>query len=286
VAYDANEHRVRSSFYDVSYARGRNFFTGIRIGPAAGGTGANLLRQTRMRGMPTLHLLFTDVTLHFTEQTSIVEVDGVRNGDVRAVRRVRLSVDLGPLFPELPSGTAYTFHYLSSYVTPTRMGIPWLALKTLRDFCFENLMEFAPEVMPLRYWDGANPQGTAWQQGDGNRLELAEDHDWWVHSGAAGTMLHAFVIPDEWREWGIVRGTVFRDGPVPDDRRACDRDALFGAGYSLLHMTKLREARSYQLLQVATVLPRPYQPGDEAEPMAMLRAPVRSEVRRLKNGKE
>jgi len=110
-----------------------------------------------------------------------------------------------------------------------------------------------------------------------------------VHSGAAGTVLHAFVIPPEWLHWGIVRGTVFRDGGAigngdtaahaPDCLSA---EATYAAGYSLLHMTNLREARSYDMLQSDVVLRKSYQPGDEEEPMAMLRAPLRTEVHRLR----
>jgi len=281
--------QARSAFYEVDYAAGRDFYTGMRITPAAGGNGVNLMRRTRMSGVPTLHLFFTDVTLRFTEQNSIVAIEGVRNGPVRAIRRVRLSVDLGPLFPDLPNGTAYTFHYFSSDVTPTHFGVPWLALKTLRDFCFANVIDFDPQALPARYWDGANRDGIAWSRRDGTHIETTADHDWWVHSGAGGTVLHAFVVPPEWLQWGIVRGTVFRDGAAAGEGDGAPRapdclsaDATYAAGYSLLHMTNLREARSYDLLQTEVVLPKPYQPGDEEEPMAMLRAPLRTEVHRLR----
>ena len=118
VSYDAATHRARSAFYEVEYAPSRNFFTGLRVLSGAGGDGRNLLEQTRMLGRPTFHLLLADLTLGFTEQNSIVAVEGVRTGPVRAVRRVHLSVDLGRYFPELPSGTVYTYHYLTSYTTP------------------------------------------------------------------------------------------------------------------------------------------------------------------------
>ena len=80
-------------------------------------------------------------------------VDGVRVGPVRAVRRARLSIDLGALFPDLPSGTAYTYHYRTTYLTPSRVGFSWAILKALRDFRFENLLEFVPGSMPLTYFD-------------------------------------------------------------------------------------------------------------------------------------
>src|SRR5262249_1956807 len=158
---------------------------------AAGGDGRNLLLQTRMIGQPTFRLLFTNVALRFTEQNSIVSVQGVRNGPVRAVRRVRLSVDLGH-FPELPTGPVCTHHHLTPYATASRMRIPWMVLKALRDFTFEEVMDFRPEAMPMRYWDSANPSGVAWAQREGRPLVTDSDHDWWVHSGDSGTMLHAF----------------------------------------------------------------------------------------------
>ena len=283
VSFDRTANQARSSFYTVDYARARNFYTGMRVSHAAGGNDTNLLRQTRMRGSPTLSMLFNDITFEFTEPSSIVAIDGVRVGPVRAVRRVHLSVDLGRLFPDLPSGTAYTYHYFSSYLTPTRIGFPWIVLKMLRDFQFENVIDFDPQVMPLTYWDGANREGVALAAHNGERVETETDHDWWVHSGAAGTMLHSFVIPEQWRQWGITRGTVLRSGhgaSVGNGRGP--EEPVCEAGYSLLHMTNLREARPYDLLQAAIVLPKPYHAGDEADPMAMLRAPLRTEVRRMR----
>ncbi|MGH7785517.1 MAG: hypothetical protein ACRERC_01550 [Candidatus Binatia bacterium] len=268
VTYDRATRRARSAAYDVEYADGHNYFTGMRLG-TAGGQRPNLLRQTRMRGVPVLSLLVTDLQLEFTEQNAIAVVEGVRNGPVRAVRRVKLSVDLGPMFPELPNGTAYTYHYPTMYLTPTRFGIPWLALRTLRSFSFEAVADFAPAALPLRYWDGANPAGVTLTDGAPPPLVTDVDHDWWAQSGAAGSMLNAFVIPAEWREWGIARGTVVRQGVA----------AGVAAGYSLLNMTKLRRAGDYDMLQAAVVLPRPYEPGDEAAPMAMLTAPLQTSVR-------
>ena len=282
VSFDRDTNRAQSSFYVVDYARARNFYTAMRVAGEAGGDDRNLLRQTRMRGSPTLSLLFSDITFEFTEQSSIVAIEGVRVGPVRAIRRVHLSVDLGKLFPDLPTGIAYTYHYFSSYLTPTRIGFPWIVLKTLRDFQFESVIDFDPRVMPMTYWDGANPDGVPLAAPVAARLRTDVDHDWWVHSGAAGTMLHAFVIPEEWRQWGIARGTVVKNGTITSDAGGQSDKPVYQAGYSLLHMTKLREARPYDLLQAAIVLPKAYHPGDESEPMAMLRAPLRTEARHLR----
>lgn len=281
VTFDLRTNRGGSSLYQVEYAPTRNFFTGLRITPEAGGSGRNLLRQTRMLGRPTFHLLFADLTLRFTEQNSVVAFDGLRTGPVRAVRRVRLSVDLGSFFPTLPSGTVYTHHYRTFYTTPSRVGIPRLVLKALRAFCFENVVDFAPETMPMRYWDDANRQGVGWTEPGALPRAIDNDHDWWVHSGADGTMLHAFVIPGAWREWGIVRGTAFRAGSAQPMPSACAGDGTFAAGYTLLNMTNLRASGDQQFLLADVVLPNPYTTGDEVAPMAMLRAPLRTAVHRM-----
>jgi hypothetical protein len=47
-------------------------------------------------------------------------------------------------------------------------------------------------------------------------------------------------------------------------------------------MTRLREGGDYDLVQAAIILPHPYQPGDEVEPMAMLDTPLQTDVRRLR----
>ena len=285
VTYEAPTNSASSAYYRVAYAGARNYFTALSIAPSAAGSGSNLLRQTRMHGRPTFSLLLTDVSLNFTEENSIVEIDGVRSGPVRVVRRVRLSVDLGPLFPELPNGTAYTYHYLTSYWTPSRISFPWIMVKALRQFDFEAVIDFRPDAMPLRYFDAANPDGVDLAGPERPVADEIVDHDWWVHSGPSGTMLHAFQIPEKWRRWGIARGAVLHVG----DRGAADRtdagaDAAgrtpeFGAGYSLLNMTRLQEAGSYELMQASFVLPRPFQPGDEVAPMASLRAPLQIAVR-------
>lgn len=292
VVYDADKREARSALYRVDYADRRNFFTGVHILEGAGGNRANLLRQSRMRGSPTFSLLLTDVKLDFTEQNSVVEIEGVRSGPVRAVRRVKLSVDLGPLFPELPSGTSYTYHYWSSYSTPTRVKFPWLMLQTLRDFDFENVLDFQPDVMPLRYHDAAYPDGIALEPGRPLELRTTEDREWWAHSGDAGAMLHALVIPEAWRSWGVVRGTVVRAlagdahvagaSGVDSDGASAVGGAAYAAGYTLLNMTSLREAGAYDLLMASVVVPGGFQPGDEVEPMAMLRAPLVTEVRRVR----
>lgn len=279
VTFDMATRQARSALYRVDYAEQRNFFTGVHVLEGGGGNHTNLLRQSRMHGSPTFSLLLTDVTLDFTEQNSVVQIEGVRAGPVRAVRRVKLSVDLGPLFPELPSGIAYTYHYLSSYSTPTRVKFPWLMLQTLRDFRFENVLDFRLDSAPLRYHDAWYPEGIALSADQPLEVRTTEDREWWVHSSGAGTMLHAFVIPQAWRDWGVVRGTVVRSGADVAAKESADK--AVAAGYTLLNMTSLREAGGYDLLMASVVLPGAYTAGDEAGPMAMVQAPLETSVRRL-----
>ena len=282
VSFDLASRQAESDFYRVAYAPKRNFFTGIEVLGAAGGNAANLLHQTRMHGSPTFSLLLADLTLDFTEQSSVVEIDGVRQGPVRAVRRVRLSVDLGPLFPDLPSGIAYTYHYRSSYWTPTRVKFPWIMLETLRDFRFESVFDFKAEALPLRYFDAWHPEGVVLSDRTPVELRTTEDHEWWAHGGATGTLLHAFVIPEKWRQWGIVRGTVVRSARESGGEGAESDEPRFAAGYTLLHMTQLKEAGSYDLMMASVVLPKGYAPGAESGPMAMLQSPLAVEVRRVR----
>jgi hypothetical protein len=270
VVYERATNRARSSRYEVEYAADRNYFTAMRLVNGGGGAGANLLRQTRMRGSPTFGLLVTDFSLEFTEQNALVELEGVRNGPVRAIRRVRLSVDLGPLFPTLPQGTAETYHYRSAYLTPTRFGIPALALQMLRAFRFESVIDFDPQVMPLDYWDASRASGVA-LAAEAPEEEADVDHDWWVHSGADGAVLHSLLIPQQWREWGIRRGALLRTG-------CAHPGAACAAGYTLQNMTRLRHAGDYDLLQATVVLDRPFQPGDERAAMAMLTRPLEVDV--------
>lgn len=120
----------------------------------------------------------------------------------------------------------------------------------------------------MEYRDAANAQGLPFTGTGTPKVKTTEDHDWYVVSGKPGTHLQAFLIPEQWKRWGIVRGTVFED----DD---------LAAGYSLLNMTNLRDPGVYDMNLAVIFLPRPYQPGDEALPLAMLRKPLTVDVRLL-----
>ena len=266
--FDTARQEARALSYQVSYSLNRsNFLSSVRIPRAAGGTGESLIARLRMRISPTFTFLFATFRPTFTEESFSVVSDGVKNGPVRAVRRVRQSLDLGKAFPDIPSGRVYTYYYASSFVTPSRFSIPWLALKTLRDFRFESVNTFGTETDGMRYWDAANPDGVPFTGSD--RPAAADgDHDWWVVSGDRGTCLHALIIPEEWREWGIKRGIVFKDGAGDP-----------GAGYSLLRMTNLRKPGAYELGSAFVVMPRRYQAGDEAGVLAGFRDPLETEVR-------
>jgi hypothetical protein len=264
--FDTARQEARGLTYEVSYSHDRSNFLGrIRIVPR-GGTPETLIERLRMRISPTFALLWTTVQPTLTEESFSVVPDGVKNGPVRAIRRVRQSLDLGPMFPEIPNGRVYTYYYATSFQTPVRFSIPWLALKALRDFRYESVDELGSHGEDMRYWDAANREGVAF---DGSERPAATDadHDWWVVSSARGMCMQAFVIPEEWRTRGIKRGIVFHaSGTDP------------GAGYSLLRMTNLDRAGTYDLSSVFVFLPRPYRPGDETEALDALRDPLHAEV--------
>lgn len=272
--FEPTMNQARTSFYTIDYYPGLNFFTGLRIAPAAGGTDENMLERMKLRVHPTFSLLLSTWSPLFTEEDFSVRVDGVKNGPVRAIRRVRQSLNLGRYFPDMPGGTAYTYYYFSSFTTPSVFSAPWLVLKALEDFQFTGVSEFRGSASEMTYRDAVNPQGLAFSaQRNGAGAVTGEDHDWYVVGGKHGTYLQAFMIPEQWKEWGIVRGTVFRSEP-PE------------AGYSLLNMTNLRKPGNYHMNMIFVILTRPYRTGDEVRPLAMLRHPLHIDAKALRSQAE
>ena len=272
--FDPATNQARTSFYTIDYYPGRNFFTGLRIAPAAGGTDENMLERMKLRVHPTFSLLLSTWSPLFTEEDFSVRIDGVKNGPVRAIRRVRQSLNLGRYFPDMPGGTAYTYFYASSFTTPSIFSAPWLVLKALQDFQFTGVSEFRDGAGGMTYRDAVNPQPLAFSAQKNEAGAVTDkDHDWYVVGGKPGTYLQAFMIPEQWKEWGIVRGTVFRSEPP-------------AAGYSLLNMTNLRKPGNYHMNMIFVILTRPYRTGDEVPPLAMLRHPLHIDAKALRSQAE
>lgn len=260
--FDSDANQARTLLYTVDNYPGRNFFTGLRIAPATGGTDENILERIQVRVHPTFSLFLSTWSPLFTDEDFSVRIDGVKNGPVRAIRRVRQSLNLGRFFPEMPDGTVLTYYYASSFTISSVFSAPWVVLKALQDFQFTGVSEFRGSASEMTYRDTVNPQGLAFSV-QRNRAEAVtdKDHDWFVVGGKQGTYLQAFMIPEQWREWGIVRGTVFRAQPP-------------AAGYSLLNMTNLRKPGNYHMNMIFVILTRPYRTGDEVQPLAIGRHPL------------
>ncbi|MBI2962978.1 MAG: hypothetical protein HYY35_04430 [Deltaproteobacteria bacterium] len=269
--FDTALNHLGADLYSIDYAPGRNYFLAMRLAPEAGGNGESIADRMSVRVNPTFSLLFTSWSPEFTEDSFTVQIDGVKNGSVRAIRRVRQSLDLGKYFPEVPGGTTYTYYYFSSFSTPSKFSLPWLALKALRAFRFTGVSVLGKHASGMQYWDAANPDGVRLGTTLAAGVETAQDHDWYVLSGSRGACLHTFAMPEEWRRWGIVRGTVLQgDSPTA---------VADVAGYSLLNMTNLRAAGVYDMDMAVIFLPHAYRPGDEVEPLKMLRQPLAVLVR-------
>ncbi len=280
VTFDVETNQVHSAFYTMEYYPERTFFTGMRITPRAGGTGNNILDRMKIRVSPTFSLLLGSWSPLFTEEDFVVEIDGVKNGPVRAIRRARQSMDLGTFFPQMPGGTVYSYYYFSSFATPSEFSIPWLVLKALRKFRFVGASDFLSGAVGMTYWDAANPQGIRYTGHHAEPVITDKDHEWYVVGGRGGTCLHVFLVPQRWREWGIVRGTVFADDGAAMDTEGPEAErGAYEAGYSLLNLTNLGEAGTYDLNTAVIILPQPYEPGDEAKPLDMLKQPLRTGVR-------
>jgi len=273
--FDAKANQARTLFYTMDYYPKRNFFTAMRIHAAAGGTGENILDRMKFRIHPTFSLLVTTWSPLITEQDITTTIDGVKNGPVRAIRRVRQAIDLSQYFPSIPNGTTYTYFYFSSLITPSTFRVPWLVLKLLRDLHFVGASDFRKNALGMEYWDEANSKGLYFTGTGDAHVMTTKDHDWYVVSGQAGTHLQAFMIPDQWRQWGIVRGTVFQDhNQAADQDGPEDELGSHAAGYSLLNMNNLRKSGAYAMNLAIIFLPRRYQPGDEVQPLAMLKQPL------------
>ncbi len=278
--FDVKTNQAQTPFYTIEYYPSHSFFTGMRIAPAAGGTGENILDRMKIRVHPTFSLLLTSWSPLFTEEDFSVQIDGVKNGPVRAIRRVRQSLDLGKFFPDMPGGTVYTYYYFSSFSTPSKFSLPWMVLKALRRFRFVGVDDFRSNAIGMTYWDGANPQGLRYTGHNRGVVNTTRDHDWWAVGGPAGTCLHAFVIPKQWEEWGITRGTIFSDDSATADTEGPEAEpGSHTAGYSLLNMTNIRKPGDYEMNMAVIILPRTFHPGDETQPLNMLKKPVRALAR-------
>lgn len=270
---DPATHEVRSDFYTVRYGDGRNFFTHMQVLPAAGGSGRNLLMRTGMRAKPTFKFLMKEWSFELTEQNQRAELEAVRVGPVRVSRRFKMRIDIGRFFPEMPGGTVQTAHYRSSFVTPSQFKIPGLALKVLTNVEIENLAHFRNELQDMRFYDANHPAGLHVTGSEATGIDDDQDHEWWVASGPDGSFLTSFVVPDEWLDWGVQRGTKVLGGEQRVDTSGKPRPT-HAVGYTLLNMTRLQRGGAYKLQQATVVLPRRYEPGDENGALAMLRQPL------------
>jgi len=279
-SFDVAGNSVRASFYTIDYMPGRSsLMAGMRIAPAAGGADVNILSGTRILVRMTFGLApFGTWRSELTEKDFGGEIVGFKNGPVRAVRRVRQRVDLGRFLPEIPGGTVDSLYYFSSFVTPSKFSIPWLALKALREMRYEGVSDFLLGDDEMHYWDGANPAGIRIDSHAVERLDTTSDHEWWAVSGPGGTCLHTFVIPSAWRNAGVARGTVLR---IDDSDSEIEPSARFSVGYSLQDMHRLQRAGSYDLDVRMYVLPQPYEPGAEAGPLAASRFVLQTRVKDL-----
>lgn len=279
--FDVGLNRVISTYYELQYAKGYSFFNGMQIAPAAGGSDRDIVNSMRIRVRPTFSFWIARWSPKISEDDFHVDVEGIRSGPVRAVRRVRQSLRLGGLLPVTPKSKLSTYYYFSSFISPSTVSIPGLALRMLSDFEFVGVTEFAPGVK-LRYWDGANPDGIELGSGDtknaaGDAAILDIDHDWWAIRSPGGSCVHAFLLPEEWKQWGIVRGTALSDPYANDDDRQADPPGPV-LGYSLLNMTKLQHGGTWEVQMATLILQRSYEPGDEVQALDMLLEPLETHV--------
>ena len=277
--FDPKTNTARTQFYTIEYFPGHNFFTGMSITPAAGGSGENLLDRLKVRISLTFSMLLIRWSPMFTEEDFGVSIDGIKNGPVRAVRRVRQWLKLGRFFPDVPGGTVYSYYYFSSLMTPSEFRLPWVVSKAVRDVRFTGVSDFNEKVIGMTYWDAANPAGLRFTGQNREAVTTTQDHEWWVLSGDGGTCLHVLLIPEEWKRRGVIRGTVFLDDDTAIDEEGSESNpGSHAVGYSLQNLTRVTRAEEHHMNLATIILPNAYRPGDEVQPMAMITQPLRAEV--------
>lgn len=284
VTFDRDGNRVRTPLYSVDYQPERSFIAGMRIEAAAGKSRDQILGALKLRINPTFSLALMRWSPKFSEEDFSAVIDGVKAGPVRVIERVQERVDLGRFLPSRLSGVVYTHYYFSSFIRSSTFSLPWLALKSLRRLRFLMVQDLTPSAAAMTYWDGANPAGLKIGERRSASINTTEDHEWWAVSGKSGGCLHVFLIPPEWREWGIARGTIFLDnGAALEEEEAADaRPGVPAVGFSLLHMTRLQRAGDHRFTNATIALPHGYRPGDEDGVLAMFNRPLSVEVRKLK----
>lgn len=281
-AFDPTTNEARGWYYSVRYAPERNYYTSMRILPGPERSGPELLNQMRIRIDATFSLLLADWHPQFTEENFTARTDGVKNGPVRAIRRVEQALDLGRFFPDMPSGRVYSYYYFSSFVTPTTLSVPWAVLRSVRDFEFRGINDFKADVVGMTYRDGANRAGVRYGSAADVPLDTQTDHDWWAISGDVGTCVHVFEIPSAWKQWGVSRNTVFIDEATGEHAADGDGALTHAAGYRLANLGRVRASGSHHLTLATVVWPEPFRDGDEAGPVAMVRQPLETRVRQLR----
>ena len=90
--YDVATDVARGTSYSIEYFPGLNFFTGMRFISDSGTVGKNILHRMKVRLNPTFRGGWSPL---FKEDDFTAEVEVVKNGPVRAIRRVRQELQLG-----------------------------------------------------------------------------------------------------------------------------------------------------------------------------------------------
>ncbi len=273
--YDVSTDVARGTSYVIEYFPGLNFFTGMRFISDSGTVGRNMLHRLKIRLNPTFKGGWSPV---FKEDDFTAKVEGVKNGPVRAIRRVRQELQLGRFLPD-PGGTVHTYYYFSHFVTPSRMSFPWLVVRALRGLRFTGVSDFNFEVKGMTYWDAVHPHGLRLTGRGQTPVNSTTDHDWWALGGPAGSCVHVFLLPEEFTDAGIVRGTVFEDDDTAVDPE--DSDPVVGVhsiGYSLLGVVEARRSGSVDTTLATVFLPGEFRPGDEVSSLTLMKRELETVV--------
>ena len=271
--YDVGLDRITTPSYAVSFPEDddgnpRFYPDYLTIDPSMGGSGEDVLDRAKLR--VTAKMLFNLLTFDRDEDDIVVELLGWRDGPVRVVRRIELSIHLflGLYAPPL---TVDLVFYRNSIEVPTIIDSPINFGSLLSGIDIRVALDLTDAVEGARVITADNrdlpPVDGTMSDAESNVVRL--DQEWIVLTGPAGHVLTRVLLSDSFR---LRKSFHYVDDIDADD----DPEDVPGSkefGFDLLDGLQVPKGRHTAKL-FFYFLPE-YRPEDESTYLSILDDPLR-----------